>query len=216
MPSQLKSETARANGAKSRGPVTPQGRAASSRNSLCHGFTAKFLILAHESIEDFESLLSSYIDHFDPQGGVETDLVQAMAAARWRLRRIETIETTLLSNEMVRRAEDIDEEFKSMSGDDSLAWVFQALANEGHSLDLLIRYEGALNRSYDRAFKHLHTLQSARRRSQPAAQPNEPNANPEPPVTPSTTTSSNPRKAVDPAPAPAPALGDATPPLLSS
>ena len=36
MSSQLKSETARTNGAQSNGPVTPQGRATSSRNSLRH------------------------------------------------------------------------------------------------------------------------------------------------------------------------------------
>ena len=51
--SQLKSETARANGAKSRGPVTPEGRAASSRNSLRHGFTAESVVLPTESQEDF-------------------------------------------------------------------------------------------------------------------------------------------------------------------
>jgi hypothetical protein len=45
----------------------------------------------------------------------------------------------------------------------------------------VVCYEGALNRSYDRAFKQLHMLQSARRR----VQPNEPNPDPAPaPVTP--------------------------------
>ncbi len=84
----LKSQTARAIGAKSRGPVTPEGRAASSRNSLRHGFTAESVVLPTESQEDFQSLLDSYTDQFHPQGGVEIDLIQTMAAARWRLRRI--------------------------------------------------------------------------------------------------------------------------------
>jgi hypothetical protein len=166
----LKSQTARANGAKSHGPVTPEGRATSSRNSLRHGFTAKSVVLPTESQEDFLALLDSYTHHFDPQGGVEMDLVQAMAAARWRLRRICNIEAALLSTELVRRAEDIDEEFSNMQNVDRLAWVFQKLANHGQALSLIVRYEGALNRSYDRAFKQLHMLQSARRR----AQPNEP------------------------------------------
>src|SRR5579862_6412434 len=87
MPTQLKSDTARANGAKSSGPVTPEGRAASSRNSLRHGFTAASVVLPTESSEDFQSLLDSYIHQFHPQGGVEIDLIQTMAAARWRLRR---------------------------------------------------------------------------------------------------------------------------------
>ena len=198
MPSEIKSETARANGAKSRGPGTPEGRARSSRNSLCHGFTAKSVVLAYESSEDFQSLLDSYANHFDPQSGVEMDLVQAMATARWRLRRLSAVETTLFSNEMLRRSEDIDAEFTGTNGDERLAWVFQTLAHEGDSLTLLMRYEGALNRAYDRAFKQLHMLQSARPPTQqgsqscppPAPQPNEPK--PPAPVTP---------KAVTPVPA---------------
>ena len=181
----LQSQTARANGAKSHGPVTPEGRAISSRNSLRHGFTAKSVVLSTESQEDFQSLLDSYIDQFDPQSGIEMELVEAMAAARWRLRRISTIETSLLNNEMVRRARDIDKEFR-INNEGRLAWVFRNLADNGQSLALLMRYEGALNRSYDRAFKQLQMLQSARHRSQP----NEPKPDPNPaslpgPVTPS-------------------------------
>jgi hypothetical protein len=168
MSSQLKSDTARANGAKSHGPVTPEGRAASSRNSLRHGFTAGSVVLPTESQEDFQALLDSYTDQFDPQGGVEMDLVQTMAAARWRLRRICSIETTLLDKEMTRNAKDIRREFNNPDDAGRLAWVFRDLANHGQSLALLMRYEGALNRSYDRAFKQLLLLQAHRPR------PNEP------------------------------------------
>jgi hypothetical protein len=180
MPSQLQSETARANGAKSRGPVTPEGRAASSRNSLRHGFTARSVVLPTESQEDFQSLLDSYVDQFDPQGGVEMDLIQTMAAARWRLRRICNIETTLLDKEMTRNAKDIRREFNNPDDAGRLAWVFQKLADNGQSLALLMRYEGALNRSYDRAFKQLILLQSTRSRTPP----NEPKPAPKPTVTP--------------------------------
>jgi hypothetical protein len=163
----LRSETARANGAKSHGPVTPEGRAASSRNSLRHGFTAKSVVLPRESSEDFQELLDSYIDQFRPHGGVEMDLIQAMAATRWRLQRMCSIETALLSTEIVRRNEDIDEEFENMHDVDRLAWVFQKLADHGQTLALLMRYESALNRSYDRAFKQLLLLQSTPSRPQP-------------------------------------------------
>ena len=142
MPSQTKTETARANGAKSHGPVTPEGRAASSRNSLRHGLSAKSVVLPGESAKDFESLRQSYIDQFQPSSGVQMDLVEAMAVARWRLRRLYAIETNLFDTELARSAEDIDEEFKFHGEEDNhrLAWVFQKIADNQQSLALLIRY----------------------------------------------------------------------------
>jgi len=161
MSTNLKSQSARANGAKSRGPVTPEGLAKSSRNSLRHGLSAKSVVLPAESQEQFQLLLDAHIRQFQPAGDVEMDLVEAMAVARWRLRRIWAIETSLLANELVRRAEDIDDEFDEMTGEDRLAWVFQEMANGGQSLALLARYEGNLNRAFDRAFKQLNILRSA-------------------------------------------------------
>jgi hypothetical protein len=181
-----RSNTARSNGAKSRGPVTPEGRARSSRNSVRHGLAAPpagpppaSIVLATESRQDFQLLLDSYLAQFAPAPGVETELVAAMAATRWRLRRLQTIETTLLDNEIVRRVAYINDEFSEMgqdpSNDDRLAYVFKKLADNSQSLALLIRYEGALQRSYDRTFKQLHLLQSARSQSAGSrAQPNEP------------------------------------------
>jgi hypothetical protein len=175
--SHVKSETARTNGAKSHGPVTPEGRAKSSRNSLRHGLSAKSVLLPAESHEQFQLLLDAHIQQFQPANDVEMDLVEAMAVARWRLRRIWAIETSLLANELERRAEDIDDEFTEMSGEDRLAWVFQRLADGGQSLALLARYEGNLNRAFDRAFKQLNILHSAPRQNEPKPEPASPHTN---------------------------------------
>jgi hypothetical protein len=134
MPSQPKSDTARTNGAKSHGPVTPEGRARSSQNAIRHGLNAKSVVLSTESGEEFQLLHDSYLDQFRPRTPVETELVELMAAARWRLRRICGVETHLLGNELVRRAEDMDDEFTKMDGEDRLAWVFQKLADHGQAL----------------------------------------------------------------------------------
>ena len=85
MSSDLKIKTARANGAKSHGPATPEGRAKSSRNSLRHGLSAKSVLLPAESHEQFQLLLDAHIQQFQPANPVEMDLVEAMAVARWRL-----------------------------------------------------------------------------------------------------------------------------------
>ena len=190
MPSELNPETlpdpvreptdkqiaaSRANGAKSHGPATEEGRARSSRNALRHGLAAPALppvsiVLPTESADDFQTLLNSYLDELAPAGLLETELVETMAAARWRLRRISTIETTLLTMEMDRLAEYIDRSFQDLhrdpTPDDRLAWTFHRVA-EKPSLSLLLRYEGTLNRSYARALKQLQQLQSVRNRPQP-------------------------------------------------
>src|SRR5277367_4588650 len=167
MSSELKSETTRINGAKSRGPVTPAGKARSSANSRRHGLTASAL-LDGDSDEHFRLLLADFMDQFQPQTGVETDLVEVMAIARWRLRRLLAIETHQFDLEMIRRQEEIDEDFTGMSHNDRLAFVFQQLSDTGNSLALLIRYEASINRSYDRALKHLLQLQSNRQNRPPA------------------------------------------------
>jgi hypothetical protein len=158
MSSELKSETARINGAQSHGPITPEGKARSAANSRRHGLTSSALIDG-ESEEHFQLLLADFMDHFQPQTAVETDLVEVMAIARWRLRRLLAIETRQFELEMLRRREQIDEDFTGMDHDDRLAFVFQ---NMGNSIALLIRYEASINRSYDKALKQLQQLQSSR------------------------------------------------------
>jgi len=125
MPSELKSETARTNGAKSHGPVTPEGRAKSSRNALRHGLSSQSVVLPHEDGEQFQQLVQDHIDQFQPQTAVEMDLVETMAAARWRLRRLYAVETAVFDNEMERRAEDIDDQFTDISDVGRLGWVFK-------------------------------------------------------------------------------------------
>jgi hypothetical protein len=189
MSSKNKSTTARANGAKSRGPVTPAGRARSSQNATRHGLATRTaalppasVVLPDESRADFQRLLDSYLDQFSPAGPVEVELVEAMVSARWRLRRIAEIETAMLGNEIALQTERIDDEFAQLDlapePIDRVAYVFKHLAY-GQSLSLLIRYEGALTRSYSRAFKQLQILQSARAR----VQPNEPKPAASPQIT---------------------------------
>ena len=177
MPSRTKSDSARANGAQSHGPLTPEGRAQSAKNSVRHGLTAKAVVLPDESQEEFQKLLDAYVDQFQPATAIEYDLVQSMAVARWRLNRIAGIETNLFSIEIAQQSARADEALTNLEPDDYLAWVFKNLANQGKTLPLLLRYEGTLSRTHDRAFKQLEHLQRARKTGeppQPDAQRNEP------------------------------------------
>jgi hypothetical protein len=164
MSSLLKSETARENGAKSHGPVTPEGKARSSANSRRHGLASASILMDGESAEDFQLLRADFLNQFQPQTAVETDLVDVMAIARWRLRRLLAIEAHLFDQEILCRKDEIKyrSKTKAMEQEDRLAFVFQSLGDHGNSLTLLLRYEGSLNRSYDKALKQLLQLQSAR------------------------------------------------------
>jgi hypothetical protein len=183
MSSELKSETARMNGAKSNGPVTPEGKARSSVNSRKHGFNSATIVLPGESAEHFQLLLADYMDQFQPQTGVEADLVEIMAVSRWRLRRLLAIESHQLHVEMARRKKQIIEDFPHADHDVRLAYVFQKLSDNGSSLALILRYEAQINRSYDKALKQLQQLQSTRPPAAPSAPSEEPVGsfrNPEP------------------------------------
>src|SRR5580693_5489560 len=122
MSSKLKRETARTNGAKSHGPATPEGKARSAANSRRHGLAAAAIVLPGESAEHFQLLLTDYMDQFHPQTGVEADLVEVMAVARWRLRRLLAVEARLFDLELARHGKEIDKKFDGMDHEDRMAW----------------------------------------------------------------------------------------------
>src|SRR3982074_2217988 len=99
MTSTLKSETARINGAKSRGPTTDEGKEKSSRNALKHGLTAGNgnILLDCEDPHQFGEILNKFHGMFEPVTLAEKDIVEEMVAARWRIRRMWTIETGLFN-----------------------------------------------------------------------------------------------------------------------
>lgn len=102
----------RANGAKSRGPKTAATRAISSRNSLTHGLTSwSTLVLQNESQEEFARVLAHFTAAFAPATTAETEFLNEMVAARWRMRRLWTIETALLDTEIDRQRPVIAREF---------------------------------------------------------------------------------------------------------
>src|SRR5258708_25020905 len=104
MPTQLKSDTARVNGAKSQGPITAEGRATSSRNAVKHGLSSRNpLVLECENDDDFQALQNNQMEIHQPATPAEQDLVDQMVAARWRILRLQTIESDLLDTELRRR-----------------------------------------------------------------------------------------------------------------
>jgi hypothetical protein len=170
MVSNLKSETARTNGAKSRGPTTDEGKAKSSRNALKHGLTAGSgnILLDREDRDEFDETLNKLLGIHEPATPAEKDIVEEMFAARWRIRRMWTIETGLLNAEILTQQS--SPSVSEGSPDIHLSMAFRVLADDSRSLALANRYESRLQRTYDRAYKTLRELQQARK-SEPPKQP---------------------------------------------
>ena len=100
MSSERRIQASRANGAKSKGPKTPEGKARSSQNGVCHGLLANSLVLEEESKDIFTALHAEFVDEFAPSSPFESTLVGLMVAARWRCLRIWGMETSALDREM--------------------------------------------------------------------------------------------------------------------
>ncbi len=157
--------SSRANGARSRGPVTPQGMERSSQNARRHGLLSKCAVLEEESREVFESLLAQYENRFQPADDIEFGMIEEMMSAYWRLRRAWAIETRLLEDQIT-----------GAPADDALGSItaaFSAAAGPG-PLALMHRYETRLHMMYQRALHNLFLLRAS-------AIPNEPNPDSEQP-----------------------------------
>src|ERR1700692_324555 len=87
----------RENSKFSTGPRTPDGKAASSRNSRTHGFCAVDPVLPHEDRNQFNALLERYQSDFQPTTAHEDFLVHQMAGARWKLDRAGRIENAMFA-----------------------------------------------------------------------------------------------------------------------
>lgn len=148
------------------GPRTPEGKARSSMNSLRHGFTGKTVVLPTEDPAQFEELIRDYTRDLKPVTSLETDLVHELAACRWRLQRLWSVESWAFEVTIARRRKDVDNEFKNCDDSMRTALAFMALAEDSKALPLLIRYETRLTRRYDQVLKEIKALQDQRKKDQ--------------------------------------------------
>jgi hypothetical protein len=77
-----------ANALQSTGPRTPSGRTRSSQNALQHGVLSAKLVLPGESLDEYHALLQSLMSELLPVGTLEQLLVERIAVAIWRQRRL--------------------------------------------------------------------------------------------------------------------------------
>jgi hypothetical protein len=97
MSTEKKTESNRKNAQKSTGPKSDAGKAIVSQNARTHGLLCRSLIVEGESHEEFSELLCLLADDFRPVGLVEHALVERVAIALWRQRRLVRAESAEVS-----------------------------------------------------------------------------------------------------------------------
>jgi hypothetical protein len=168
--SPARGEARRRNGAKSRGPRTPEGKARSAQNALKHGLCAqKHLVLCDEDAQAFAALEASIIAELAPEGILQRILAARVVRAAWRLERAERIETELFALR------------SGSEGNFALALIRDG--NGSRAFDTLLRYRGGALAELFRSLRLLQALQDQARaivvppaRPSPPRQPNEPKA----------------------------------------
>jgi hypothetical protein len=145
--SDARAAASRHNGAKSRGPKTPEGRARSAQNALKHGMRAeKHIVLPDEDAAEFAGLEAALVEELEPVGALQTVLARRVAVAAWRLARADRIELELFT------------ERRAPTGGLGLALIRDG--NGARSFETLLRYRGAAIAEFWRALKTLKTLQA--------------------------------------------------------
>jgi hypothetical protein len=97
--SQVQIEAARRNGAKSHGPVTPEGKARSSKNALKHGLaTPEHILLEGEDEAAFTRLHEALIEENEPESTTEAFLVHRLAVTFWKQARADRLEAKLFAS----------------------------------------------------------------------------------------------------------------------
>jgi len=130
----------RANARKSTGPTTVQGKLAAGRNATQHGILSTRLVLEGEDPEDFQALLGGLAAALQPVGTLEVALVEKVAVALWKQRRLTQAESARIElNRLPGRIADsvalelnlnsVFQEADLQPPDrDQLAWCQQVLA----------------------------------------------------------------------------------------
>jgi hypothetical protein len=160
-----------------RGPRTPAGKKAVSRNAVKHGVRSPhpFIIEGLESPEEWEEFKLGIIESWQPLGMQELELAINVAWDHWKLRRCRLNENALLSKQVDETEEELQQED---ADEDDLpegaplpAIDPERLVHHQHlkvipdswSMDRLLRYEAQVRKALNQDMNMLEVQQARRR-----------------------------------------------------
>ena len=140
----------RRNAARSTGPRTPGGKAASRLNAVTHGvFAGAVVAKATERIEDWDEAVAGLVESLGAVDYFEVTLVEGIVACLWRLRRLQ-----LYESESIDRANTLE----PSATEGQVSRLMNPIM-----WDHLERYESGLHRRMLGLLSELRTHQAARR-----------------------------------------------------
>jgi hypothetical protein len=164
MATEKQKQAARENGKKSRGPVSPDGKAASSQNAVSHGLcSTKWLVQNNEDRAMLDASIEDFTTEYQPAGPTEAALVRDIAHAHYCLERIWAIQVAALDFQVDQMHPQVDQQFPDIDEPTRDFLAFSQLAKDGPGLALLNRYQVSYDRAFHRARKALLETQAARR-----------------------------------------------------
>jgi len=132
----------------STGPRTETGKAMSSQNGITHGLSSAFRVLVHENQSEFDALKQALETEFHPESEHESFLTSQMVQSRWRVARINRLET--VAYDLILMGED------ASASNDPDAKIVAAMSKHGRDpLALLERYRTTAERAYYKAHREL-------------------------------------------------------------
>jgi hypothetical protein len=127
-------------------------------NAYRHGLTGHVHFCTPADEQAYKKHCAGYMQDFAPKGPVETDLTQAVADGRWRIKRAAQIENAIVAMTLGQ-----PDRMKCNHEEAAVAFAqAQAWLDRGKDLNLLTLYERRLQRAFQEDFKLLNEIQQRR------------------------------------------------------
>jgi hypothetical protein len=134
-------------------------------NAYRHGLTGHVRFCTAADEQAYKKHCAGYMQDFAPQGPVETDLTQAVADGRWRIKRAAQIENAIVAITLGQPNQmKCDHEEAAVAFAQAQAWL-----HRGKDLNLLTLYERRLQRAFQEDFRLLQEIQERRLQREQAA-----------------------------------------------
>jgi len=150
-----RSESSRINGAKSHGPVTPEGKQKSCINRTTHGMRSSRVVLSNECQDTYNDLSARFFGLFSPKDIFEHELVSNMINACWRIRRLEAAASANLDLAMEEARSEFEAKYENLDATHEHALAYRAIAESKGKGDIMDRHEDRQHRLFDRSYRLL-------------------------------------------------------------